>query len=328
MDLTPIYIRGKRRSKRKDNQPDHLPPSLRSHKRHQPHRIPPAQQKTNPPSRLELLPTEVIQSIFLLSKNISLPLTSPTLKDQLTSPYMFTRFMDVTMRPLTGNILPSQAEVADARSVLNARFVTFGFFVGWVSQFLGSGAGGCIAVAVAGTGGPTTGPTTSTAVSEAGPTSSPAPGGSEGGAAAAQLITTPLMSVFPRLPPSKLLHGPWCESKISFLRLFSPSPNGAAVSSPDYPLARRGLFDAIVAGEFEAFTLLLRLGVSADLEVLRAVVMGESCGGEFVRVVLERVSEGWGEVDVLDQKLWEWVEEAERRGEGKAGVVRGLLQGA
>ncbi|KAK5129008.1 hypothetical protein LTR85_000341 [Meristemomyces frigidus] len=276
-------------------------------------------------SKLEELPTEILQDIFYYSANIDLALASPGLQAQLSSPHVYLKHTSRILQPILGNCGNSMADDADlsaAARLLNCKFMTWNFFKLWLDEWWEP---------------------------------QKRPHGISMGEDRVDeyrnlwLLSNPSVGL---LPPRKLLHGPWTEDRVNFLRVLSTTVGHLPALSPVLgEIAHEGLGQAVTEGSEKAVSCLLRMGVNRDTEVLRRAVIDYGCNEAIVHALLwQRSSEYYagGEprerlggvevssstsqpadeaaIDYLDQALWSWAEKARTNGDRKGEWLVALLK--
>lgn len=263
-------------------------------------------------SRLEQLPTEILQTIFELSCNPDLPFASPRLASQLNSPHLY--------RELTSRILPrtaergqmfSKTELANVERLLNSRFCTWQIFEEWLISEL-----------------------------------------NERETLQAQREELKRLNVDMKYwaqwawrgiclhgnlatlsPPKKLLRGPFTEDKVQFLRLVTSTADwspGQIITPLHHELAREGLKHAVAEGAaLDTLRCFWNLGLQPDMDLIRLAVMDAGCKKEIVK---ELVGKAWdsksasSDVDLLDPALWTWADRARARGDEKGTWLMALLK--
>ena len=302
VDLTPMRIRGKRNVARSEK-----PPRLRRKVRNahlevssiQDGEAHPRKRRRREPllSRLETLPTEILQTIFLDAANIHLALASPNLSAQLSGKHLHTVMMDHVL----GRVLDSDAQkpeercLIDAVRLLNCRFVTWPVFNAWLSEYRQS-----------------------TGLEEATMYSLPH-----------RLARTLWLDLKPSthlLPPRKLLQGPWTEEKCHLLDVLSSQVvSPAALDLISGEMANAGLRQAVAEGSERAVKLLLRMTLDVETDIVRLAVIDSGCAWGVVSELLAYTG-GTTSVDWLDRDLWTWAEKAKIGGDVKGPWLMKLLK--
>ena len=261
-------------------------------------------------SRLEELPTEVLQSIFEWSANIDLPLTSPRLASQLASPHLFTQLTSQIVEPVLGGTRTKGGELAAAMRLTNSKFFTWSFFRSWLhAEFERlnllqewqdvTGSDGAII-------------------------------DPEREAEWTWYKLRPHISL---VPPTKLLRGPFTRDKVRFLRFISSSfQDEPEQLDPMYvERAKEGLQQAVSEGVGDALPAFWNLGMQPDTELLRSAVIDSGCKQEVVSRLVARVVHLASEpidVDFLDPALWSWADKARSKGNENGTWLMSLLKGA
>ncbi|KAK4569537.1 hypothetical protein LTR86_003300 [Recurvomyces mirabilis] len=250
-------------------------------------------------SRLEVLPTEILQVIFDYSTNINLAFASPRLKDQLRSQHLHSQLTSHILGAVLNrddDHITSDTELATATRLLGCKFMTWAFFKSWLQE---QHAGVFR--------------TTDhylTAWSELRP---------------AQGL----------LPPVKLLHGPWTSERTSFLRIFSREIGDlAALSSMHHETAANGISQAVAESARDAVGTLLSMGVKPTTELLRQAVIDHGCDKDIVIALLSTSTSNHESartnsstiIDLLDAALWAWSDNARQNGDEKGDWLIRLLK--
>jgi hypothetical protein len=230
-------------------------------------------------SRLEQLPTEILQTIFDFSTNVALPLVSPHLAAQLRDQHIYSTVTNRILRRVVGFDEGSHADRGDlsaATRLLGCRFIDWSFLRKWLES----------EVSVP-------------------PSSNPS---------VYWQRWADLKPSTDLLPPIKVLHGPWTDDKKAFLRMFSPGVvDLAALSSIHHEIASEGLSQAIAEVSSEAVDILLSMGVAGNTELLRQAVIDCGCNKDIVTALLghtNRRHHGHAQLDLLDPALWSWAQRA------------------
>lgn len=227
-------------------------------------------------SKLEELPTEILQTIFAFSENLNLPLASFGLKKQLESRHIYMTFTSRVLAPLMSNRPPKPFELAAARRVLNSRYMTWSLWKAWLDEHSMSLS------------------------SRAEPAS----------ALYYKEAVGQLLHHLP-VPPPKLLRGPWTDEKVKFLNTLVLNCDSVAENSTDRNLALEGLGHAVAEGSLEAVQALLGLGLRPDTELLRRAVLDSGCDREIVTALM---TTSGPDLDLLDEAIWSWADKARRMG--------------
>lgn len=227
-------------------------------------------------SKLEELPTEILQTIFAFSENLNLPLASISLQQQLQSRHIYISFTSRILAPLMSNSPPKAFELAAARRVLNSKYMTWSLWKAWLDEH-------SLSLSL-----------------RADPAS----------ALYYQEVAGKLLHHLP-IPPRKLLRGPWTDEKVKFLSTLVFKCDRIAESSIDIELAREGLEHAVAEGSLEAVQALLFLGLRPDTELLRQAVLDYGCNREVVETL---ITTSESDIDLLDETIWSWADKARRMG--------------
>nr|POE59157.1 hypothetical protein CFP56_24427 [Quercus suber] len=254
-------------------------------------------------ANIEQLPTEIIQSIFEHSKNLSLPCASPALLAQLSDRHVYEMLTSQILKPVldscsspTGHCDMLSSDVAAASRLLSCKFMTWSFFCNWLQ-------------------------TVSAQI------------GSEDIPGRDQLSLNFFKTMWSRLgpsprllPPRKLLHGPWSNHRASFLNVLALDKASLLADSPILgEVAYEGLFEAIAEAHVYAVETLLDLGVTPTTEMLRRAVVEAGCDKEIV-LQLIKASHETGRIDFLDPVLWSWAHRAQANGDERGAWLMALLR--
>lgn len=298
-------------------------------------------------TKLEDLPTEVLELIFLHSGNPDLPLASRSLTAQLAGWGLQNRLMDVTFGAMfdeNSTIEPSDVQIALLESMLSRRFCTWEFLHAWLKTHKSkSGAVGRS---------PQVSPNTGSHAVQ-----------SEVGIASTLPLSTAwpptlcysapsdfVLRSFPNPPivgrlsrplkvPEKLLHRPWTDAKLEFLDCFCYVNDSHLWDDTDECTRMSsfsGIQDAIEDQSLRALEALLRLGVDPESEFLHMAIIDEGCDeaivsklfswirllGTYAKQRLLR----WPHVDPLDPVLWTWMGKPAQKTNGKGEFVRTRLK--
>lgn len=270
-------------------------------------------------SKLEELPTEILQDIFYYSANLDLALASPGLQAQLSSPHVFLKHACRTLQPVLGR---AGGDVADdsvlsaAARLLNCRFMTWDFFKLWLDEQWESRQ---------------------------------LPDSTSPGSHTAHeyrrlwLLLEPCCGL---LPPRKLLHGPWTEDKINFLSVLSLKIEDLPAVSPVHgEVAHEGLVQAVTESSEAAVCWLLSMSLRSDTELLRRAVIDHGCNKAIVNALVGQSLKHYhsGEhnsevtrspshakhasaIDFLDPALWAWADKARLAGHSNGEWLMALLR--
>lgn len=263
-------------------------------------------------SRLEQLPTEILQTIFEFSCNPELPLASPRFASQLNSPHLYRELTSRTLQPVLGTLTASNTELVNAERLLNSRFFTWPFFEEWLnSEF------------------------TTRDMHAEWKWFNELPGPVE--TLDEVLKSKPPWTwgrLYPDkrlLPPKKLLRGPFTDDKVRLLSALSSTfDHRQHQRGPTYlELAREGLKQAVTEGATDAVGCFWQLGLRVDTELLRLAVIHAGCKKEIVHQLVtsrEITRSDLADVDFLDPALWSWAEKARARGDERGPWLIDLLK--
>ncbi|KAF2770433.1 hypothetical protein EJ03DRAFT_67803 [Teratosphaeria nubilosa] len=250
-------------------------------------------------SRLEQLPAEIVQDIFVKSSNMNLLLTCKSLMNQLSSRHLYMTLTSSIMEPFkSGNAEPEDVQILAARRLLSCNFVTWDFWTAWLDETF-----------------PPAEPDESKNCTETART-----------ATYYVSLTARELSHLPGLPPRKLLSGPWTPDKLNFLRATSrPGFSIVDQSSADSELAQEGLQQAVAEGSLEGANLMFQnLGQRPTTDLLCKAVIEYGCNEAVVELLLDR---GGQELDLLEPALWSWADKTDRRGDEKGSwLIKQLKQ--
>jgi hypothetical protein len=262
-------------------------------------------------SRLEELPNEMIQAIFVDSGNLDLPLASRAIAAQLSGQQLQWELTLRTLAPIihrADDAAATSCELALAARLLNSRFMTWHSFRQWLlHQAVQSDADHIVD-----------------------PPFQPEPRDNEVSQYADIWTSLRLSPGF--MPPAKVLRGPWTEDAVQFLRVFSLYPGGCTspLDGIAAEVAYDGLSSAVQHASTEAISLLRNLHIQPDQELLRKAVIDYGCDRKIVLYLLQWcVTEllRWTAgpvnretyhprivIDFLDPVLWAWAEKASAAG--------------
>lgn len=248
---------------------------------------------------IELLAVELLQEIFLWSPNISLPEASPHIAAKLSHPRIYnvvcSTYLTSPPDGKAGNDTRKRAELREVHGrIFQYRWMTWAYFESFISR-----QAGCLSV-------------------------------HEG----YSVVTWPLCHApWPsvtqpcdfhsgafltlRCPiPVKLLHGPWTDSKVSFLRflLWATAMTVDWGDRDTRKLALEGKTEAFLTNNLavvDLFNHSRRLGKPPTLEAVRFAVMEAGCDRSVVYNTMEAAID-WGLrlARWNDTKLDKWCEEA------------------
>jgi hypothetical protein len=135
--------------------------------------------------------------------------------------------------------------------------------------------------------------------------------------------------------PEKILHGPWDNDAIRFLRLMILSwctLDWLGTSTGE--VAIQGAFDAIRNGENEILTYFFHtstVNVPPTTEMLRTAIVDAGCDLGTVYQILSGSSDigkdvNYRPLDVMDNDIWHWIDDAKRKGDGRAARLTKMLR--
>lgn len=317
--VTPIRVRGKRggiagekwHAGRRKGAPKHLDyqPTSATGPIPTENYVPPRSKRRKLyMSRLEALPTEILQEIFNRSCNVDLPCASTTLQSKLSSQAMYRQIATSIFRnvcAITPNCAsgfePGSLPIRNANRLLACRLMTRQVFRNVAGFLLTSAASN---------------------VQDQQPQAVEAMPTNE--------IWSSLLPSRDVLPPDKLLRGPWSDEKVDFLDAVWTHPLDP--SSSRYALACEGLGEAVSGDAHAVATKFLKLGIRPDQELLRRAVMKPECPAYLVAQMLYidmKKSREAGEqsaFDCLDPVIWSWAGIAESEGSDKASQCMEMLR--
>ena len=265
-------------------------------------------------SRLEQLPTEMVQAIFVYSGNLDLPLTSSSLANQLSGNQLQWELTESLLGMIVDrgdDVAVSRLDLTSAERVLNSNFMTWRFFRRWLDSY----------------------GTRSEHSFE--PPASPSANATRASAESSHYadIWTSLKPAPGFTPPLKALRGPWSADRIALLRVFAFKEGGCSTPLYGVPaeIAYDGLTLAVEQHSLEAIQLFRGLRMQPDQKLLRKAVVDYACDRDIVLYLLQWcVTEimRWSagpvnpeafyprlEVDFLDPVLWQWAEKAKTAGD-------------
>jgi len=333
-DMTPIRIRGKRSAtpgekwhagkKRKllrDASPASSGQSTAGSSPSRLVRAKPRKRKPYDPSlsRLEQLPTEILQEIFGYEPNPNLPAASRTLLSQLSSQHVYSSVTSHILKRILGfkKTRASDADLAAATRLLNSKFMTWDCFSRWLQEQYDA----LMPVH-----------------------SIPAQGPADFHLRMWQALE-PSKGL---LPPKKLLIGPWPAEKATFLHLFAWSMDDLVACDPvSAEIAYVGLSQAIAERAQTVVTTLLVMNLRSTTELLRQAVIDCGCDRDIVSVLIHNCmthyNTDWREaeaatggvvrpgairadIDFFDSSLWAWADKARAHGDEKGEWLMDLLR--
>ncbi|GAB7359960.1 hypothetical protein MBLNU230_g7485t1 [Neophaeotheca triangularis] len=316
--MTPIRIRGKRTAvagekwhagrkridlRTRDDDPVRSVPSSSQKDGSAP---PHAKRRRIHTSKIESLPTEIVQEIFQLSRNVDMPCASLALRNKLSSAAMYRQMAISILRavcrlPLQGSAFNSQ-DIRDANRLFACRFMTHAFFRNIAESLL------------------TIAPSSDEGQNSLLPTD-------EWSTDKVWLTLHPYKEL---LPPLKLLRGPFHGDKIDYLKALWTQPLDH--NSSRYATACEGLSEAVSEGATPVATHFLQLGVRPDHDLLRTAVTKPQCSAQLVAQMLyidmkkSREANEHPSFDCLDPMIWSWAGDAELEGDVKATQCMEMLR--
>jgi len=273
-------------------------------------------------SRLEQLPTEILQAIFVHDPNPSLPAASPVLLSQLSGDHVYKSVTTtILMRTLgfsqglMSQDVASKEDLAASTRLLNSKFMTWDFFKRWLQEQYDSHV----------------------------PATSPPDQRQQDDCTEMWFTLGPSISL---LPPKKLLVGPWTTEKSEFLFLLHSGTWDMITSDPiSGELAYEGLAQAISECAGRAVLTLLHLRLRPTTEHLRLAVIDSGCdrgtvssladsGMTFLdRARWDRSTDAApshgaipSDIDFFDPPLWSWADQARARGDENGEWLMDLLR--
>ncbi|KAK3687041.1 hypothetical protein LTR37_019203 [Vermiconidia calcicola] len=253
-------------------------------------------------SRLEQLPTEVLNTIFELSANVDLPLASPQIALQLGSRHLYHQLTTKVLHSvLRSSVLRSSdimsTDLSAATRLMNSKFFTWSFFQSWsLEEFRRLELQGVW---------------------------------EEKENRHTNCAWCMLQPHDDLLPPRKLLRSPFTADKVEFLAFLLSSRLEPYQLDPFYTeLAKEGLHQAVSQGAGDHLSLFWELGLQPDIELLRQAVIDSGCDKSTVRKLVTRAA-GLPEpndVDFLDPALWSWAEKARTAGDERGPWLMELLR--
>ncbi|KAK5129175.1 hypothetical protein LTR08_003772 [Meristemomyces frigidus] len=280
-------------------------------------------QVQRPLSRLEELPTEILQDIFFYSTNLNLALASPGLQMQLSGQHVYLEHTSRILQPVLGHhgstvlgpyqldhlglckrsgcefSTASDVELLAATRLFDCKFMTFSFFQLWLNEKPLSWDQGML--------------------TQRGPEHFYSD------------LWAGLRPSAGLLPPRKVLTGPWTPDQVCFLRVFVDSLHckDITVLSPVLgEVATEGLLQAVAEESEGAVPLLLALGqgMRPDTELVRKAVIDHGCNKAIVTELVSCARQRSSPVDLLDPALWSWAEKARASGDEKGEWLVELLR--
>ena len=265
-------------------------------------------------SRLEELPTEVLQAIFEYSANLELPLASPRLASQLASRHLYHSLTSIILEPVLDKNIYFEADIHAAMRLMNSKFFTWPFLQSWLQEEYEA----------------------LRSLSEWQTAFGPRYGIEVGPVSVEQQEewTWQTLRPSPRLaPPVKLLRGPFTQDNIRLLkfliRKFRVNPE--EIDPMFTERAKEGLQQAVLEGANDVLSAFWIFGMQPDTELLRLAVIDSGCDKELVRSLVNRVynmTSGPVDMNFLDPALWSWAEKAHANGNEKGPWLKDLLKDA
>lgn len=295
---TPVWVRGKRGVKQPPKARRRL--VLQSETRPV---VPPviAARRLGQLSQLELLPTEMLQTIFLLSRNVNLPLVSKTFANVMSGAFLQKEFMVSAFAGLlSAQSQPSKQQVRQLEGILPCRFCTWTVLK---SCFLDNHAA---ILEMAGRSPDTPIPQD---LSDDG------------------LEIGSIMLEYSMRLPSKVLHGPWTSDRIKLLKFCRSLTEPFTILDDPTEVVRissyGGFLDAIREGSTVAIDELWAIGAVPTANFMRVAVLEGGCQRLMVLNLLlytfratSRPSsardKAWPVFDAMDRVLWNWAKTAEQ----------------
>ncbi|KAF2479655.1 hypothetical protein BDY17DRAFT_304362 [Neohortaea acidophila] len=262
-------------------------------------------------SRLEQLPTEILQAIFVESANVDLPLASPRLASQLQSAHLHRELTSRVMERVTGseNKSPysSVTELKSASRLMNSKFFTWQFFQDWIRDEVEARkllVHWLFADIVL--------PSKIQRHRE-------------------RKLEWLHLRPSPRLlPPVKLLRAPFTQDKADMLECLVLDYRKLGPTPPAYAeLVQDGFKQAILNNAVGTLSSFGRLGAKVDTELLRVAVCEARCNRAVVyelKLQGRKGREAGHDIDWLDPELWGWAEKACKNGDKPGLWLKDLLR--
>ena len=264
-------------------------------------------------SRLEQLPTEMLQSIFEHSANLDMPLVSPRLASQLASRFLHHQLASQILHQALGGQQSDGHNInnSGAMRLMNSKFFTWPFFRTWLhNEFARQKLQSEMEDAVG-----------HDAESQ------------EGLQRQEEWTWYRLGPPATLPPPSKLLRRPFTADNVQFLRFMigffhaEPETLGPVYSE----IVQDGLQQAVEDGVGDVLNAFFCLGAQVDPELLRKAVIDAHCEKDVVQRLISRTTHLNNEpvdVDFLDPALWAWADKAKANGDEKGPWLIEQLQSA
>ena len=260
-------------------------------------------------SKLEQLPTEVLQTIFEFSVNLDLPLVSPRLASQLASKHLYHSLTSIVLDRDFEHGGWANENIQPAMRLMNSRFFSWSFFRSWLHEE-------CERRNLQSEWEKAYGPD----------------GDERRPREKEEWIWYKLHPSACLPPPVKLLRGPFTQDKTQFLNFLLCSLREDTQGL--YPFyierAREGLQQAVSAGCADALHCFWGLDLWPDTDLLRAAVMDSGCDKNVVCSLVNREmyhrKSGSTDTNLLDPALWSWAEKAQANGNNKGRWLKELLR--
>ena len=242
-------------------------------------------------SPIEALPVEILQDIFVRSLNLDLPLSSPHIASKLSGAHCYlAACFEYLYTPIGDRIRQSRLQ----SRIFASRWMTWQFFQIFVTKAYE--AAGCVC-----------------GQHECEKAIWPPDFANPKSMQFSIGHLTRLSYIKCRIPP-KLLHGPWTEEKVQFLR-YLVCTTSMTVDWADREvrkIALQGKKEAILERNYEAVELFnhnRRLGKAPTIELVRFAVLDGGCDRSIVYDIMAS-ARSWGYRDWDDEALDKWVEQA------------------
>lgn len=262
-------------------------------------------------SRLEQLPTEVIQAVFEFSANLDLPLSSTHLASQLASRHLYHSLTSIVLQPVLDGRDPGAQELQRALRMMNSRFFTWSFFKSWLHEEFEKRH---LLAEWRNTFGNDQ---------------------SQWNAEQREEWIWYKMRPSGKLPPpTKLFRGPFTRDKIRLLRFLTSTFRADPIHlEPGYiEEVKQGFRQAVFENARASLNAFWTLGMEPDTELLRIAVIDSGCDKDVVKSLVSRVlhlaSDPIEVLDFLDPALWSWAEKVQRSGNEKGQWLKELLRDA
>ncbi|KEQ72750.1 hypothetical protein M436DRAFT_72942 [Aureobasidium namibiae CBS 147.97] len=338
MDLTPIRIRGRRKRGRVFQNTD-----VSLTKRDRPWKTARFNQASSQPlknkkktkrdptlSKFEQLPTELVQVIFQLCNNISLPLSSYVFARDLSYRHTYLRLAIDTLSK-DGNNENKAADAAAVSRMLQCKWMSWDLFRDVVQEIHRRRSP----------------PSRNSSPSDSDSDPDDSDNDDEHPPIPVPNFSHPQNQ--PRLPylalsssvqlPQSLLHEPWTTPKLDFLKYLVWS--GCSIdwtSSSRGETATAGLATAISTHSHTAVAVLCcpAINVTPTTHLLKIAVMDHKCSPSVVfylvaaalraHIVSRASGDAAPDVNFRDPSLWHWVERVEKSGNAKGRWLKDVLR--